>query len=137
MWYDVEFVRNALDHHSIIKFSPAEIKFAVIMRNHQMEIKVAVLGNVTAGKTTVLNALLQNKYGEVAKKRTTAGAHYFYINVAKDVIGTIEHCVVAESIHEEITKDNQNKVRDGYDILKKEFEIEIPNSIVRCHKDTV
>jgi GTPase SAR1 family protein len=52
------------------------------MINHpQMEIKVALLGNVSAGKTTVLNALIQNKYGEVAKKWTTSGANYFYLNV--------------------------------------------------------
>ena len=41
------------------------------------EIKVALLGNVSAGKSTVLNALLKGKYSEVAMKRTTAGVNYF------------------------------------------------------------
>lgn len=43
------------------------------------EIKVALLGNVSAGKTTVLNALFRDKYGEVSMKRTTAGVNYFRI----------------------------------------------------------
>ncbi|CAB9529759.1 Nuclear protein 96 (Partial), partial [Seminavis robusta] len=43
------------------------------------EIKIALLGNVSAGKTTVLNALFKQKYGEVSMKRTTAGVNYFRI----------------------------------------------------------
>ena len=50
------------------------------MKNYTFEIKIALLGNVSAGKTTVLNALLRDKYGEVAMKRTTAGANFFRIN---------------------------------------------------------
>ena len=43
------------------------------------EIKVALLGNVSAGKSTVLNALLRDKFSEVAMKRTTAGVNYFSV----------------------------------------------------------
>jgi GTPase SAR1 family protein len=42
-----------------------------------LEIKVALLGNVSEGKTTVLNALFRDKFGEVAMKRTTVGANFF------------------------------------------------------------
>jgi GTPase SAR1 family protein len=46
------------------------------------EIKVAVLGYVSVGKTTVLNALLRDKYGEVAMRRTTAAVNYFRISTS-------------------------------------------------------
>ena len=42
-------------------------------------IRVAILGHVSVGKTTVLNALLGDKFSEVAKKRTTAGINHFKI----------------------------------------------------------
>jgi GTPase SAR1 family protein len=32
---------------------------------------------MSAGKTTVLNALFRDKFGEVSMKRTTAGVNYF------------------------------------------------------------
>jgi GTPase SAR1 family protein len=105
------------------------------MTEKRIEIKVALLGNVSAGKTTVLNAILQNKYGEVAKKRTTAGINYFYLNVSSDKKGKRQRS--AESIHDEITADNKKKVRDGHDIIQKVFEIDIPEPIVRCHSDTI
>ncbi len=44
------------------------------------EIKVAFIGNVSAGKTTMLNSLLRGKYGEVSLKRATAGVNYFRIS---------------------------------------------------------
>jgi small GTP-binding protein len=44
------------------------------------EIKVALLGYVSAGKSTVLNALLQGKFSQVAMRRTTAGVNKFRIH---------------------------------------------------------
>jgi GTPase SAR1 family protein len=44
------------------------------------EIRIAVLGYVSAGKTTVINALLRDKYGQVGMKRTTAGVNYFRLH---------------------------------------------------------
>jgi GTPase SAR1 family protein len=44
---------------------------------HSFEIKILLLGNVSAGKTTVLNALFRDKFGEVSMKRTTAGSTIF------------------------------------------------------------
>jgi GTPase SAR1 family protein len=35
---------------------------------------------VSAGKTTLLNALLRDKYGEVSMKRTTAGINLFRLH---------------------------------------------------------
>ena len=48
------------------------------------EIRVAVIGYVSVGKTTVINALLGNEYGEVAMKRTTAVVNSFRISSSKD-----------------------------------------------------
>jgi GTPase Era involved in 16S rRNA processing len=45
------------------------------------EIKVALLGYVSAGKSTVLNALLQDSFSEVAMRRTTVGVNYFRVHV--------------------------------------------------------
>jgi GTPase SAR1 family protein len=47
------------------------------------EIKVALLGYVSVGKTTVLNALLQDKFSEVSMRRTTAGVNFFRISTRK------------------------------------------------------
>ena len=41
------------------------------------EIKVAVVGPVSAGKSTLINALLVGKYSEVSIRRTTAGVNFF------------------------------------------------------------
>jgi GTPase SAR1 family protein len=47
------------------------------------EIRIALIGHVSAGKTTVLNALFREKYGEVSMGRTTAGINYFRISSPK------------------------------------------------------
>jgi small GTP-binding protein len=41
------------------------------------QIKVALIGYVSVGKTTILNALLRDKYGEVAMGRATASVNYY------------------------------------------------------------
>jgi GTPase SAR1 family protein len=47
------------------------------------EIKVALLGYVSVGKTTVLNALLQDEFSEVSMRRTTAGINFFRISTRR------------------------------------------------------
>ena len=49
------------------------------MKSPAFQIRVVILGHVSVGKTTVLNALLGDKFSEVAKKRTTAGINHFKI----------------------------------------------------------
>lgn len=44
------------------------------------ELRVAVLGHVSAGKSTVINALLQGKFSQVGLRRTTAGVNSFRIH---------------------------------------------------------
>lgn len=50
------------------------------MLSESFELKVGLLGYVSVGKTTGLNALLQQKYGEVSMKRTTAGINMFRLS---------------------------------------------------------
>jgi GTPase SAR1 family protein len=43
---------------------------------HSFEIKIALLGNVSAGKTTVLNALFRDKFGSL-HEANHCGVNYF------------------------------------------------------------
>jgi ribosome biogenesis GTPase A len=44
------------------------------------QIRVALVGYVSVGKSTVINALLGDKYSEVNMRRTTAGVNYFRVS---------------------------------------------------------
>jgi len=50
------------------------------MMLQSFEIKVAMLGYVSVGKSTVINALFQDKYSEVSMRRTTAGINFFRVS---------------------------------------------------------
>ena len=51
------------------------------------EIRIAVLGYVSAGKTTVINALLRDMYGQVGMRRVTAGVNYFRLHHHPSAVG--------------------------------------------------
>jgi GTPase SAR1 family protein len=125
---------------------------------HSFEIKIALLGNVSAGKTTVLNALFRDKFGEVSMKRTTAGINYFRIATATPTTeGTTSTSVAdspqkspsqaqawssladdprsATSTLKEITEDNI-KLRESNQVQEKWFDIELPNELCSMRKDT-
>lgn len=71
------------------------------------DIRVAVLGYVSAGKSTVLNALLQGKYTEVAMRRTMAGVNSFR-NVSSNEANSS-----SSSNHHRSTVDHHNRQREG------------------------
>jgi GTPase SAR1 family protein len=124
---------------------------------HSFEIKIALLGNVSAGKTTVLNALLRDKFGEVSMKRTTAGVNYFRIAAATPVVVATSTPVAdspkkgppqaqewssladdprsATSTFKEITEDNI-KLRESNQVQEKWFDIELPSELCPMRKDT-
>ena len=55
------------------------------MMKQSFEIKVALLCHVSVGKSTVLNALLQDKFSEVSMRHTTAGVNFFRISAVNKV----------------------------------------------------
>ena len=122
------------------------------------EIKIALLGNVSAGKTTVLNALFCDKFSEVSMKRTTAGINFFRVHVAEETSSSETTTTTnpsdasasseslesfsaptttrtAKSILKEISQDNV-KLRMGEEIQEKIFDIEIKQELVTMRKDT-
>jgi GTPase SAR1 family protein len=54
------------------------------MKSHAFEIRVAFVGNTNTGKSTLINALLQGKYSEVALGGTTTGVNIFRIFTNKN-----------------------------------------------------
>ncbi|CAJ1941207.1 unnamed protein product [Cylindrotheca closterium] len=100
------------------------------------QIKVANIGNVSAGKTAVLNALFRDKFGEVSMKRTTAGVNEFAISSAGE-----EWALVADSPREsksdlkEMTEDNL-ELRASDQVQTKRFEIELDEPLYEMRKDT-
>ena len=125
------------------------------MKLNTFEIKVALLGNVSAGKTTVLNALFKNKYGEVSMKRTTAGVNYFRVlnTSTRGEEGNAEpgstqeqeqkrpwcphagETRTAASTLEEITKDNR-LLRESNQVQEKWFDIELDDPLMEMREDT-
>ncbi len=110
---------------------------------HSFEIKIALLGNVSAGKTTVLNALLRDKFGEVSMKRTTAGVNHFRISTATPKEDTTDTPVAdssadnprsATSALKEIAEDNI-KLRESNQVREKWFDIELQSEVCSMRKE--
>jgi GTPase SAR1 family protein len=112
------------------------------------EIKIALVGNVSAGKTTVLNALFREKFGEVSMKRTTAGINYFRIATASPTnpqpqpqpqpqswSSFADTPRSAKSTLQEITQDNI-KLRESEQVQEKWFDIELAKELFPMRKDT-
>lgn len=121
------------------------------------EIKVALLGSPQSGKTTVLNALCKNKYGQVSTSKRTrksdASVNYFRITTSSSLslpLETVEEPMLAESTLRGITQDNTtrfgnndnnkndnvNKNETENEIQEKWFEIELDEDVVDMRKDT-
>ena len=115
------------------------------------EIKIALLGNVSAGKTTVLNALFCDKFSEVSMKRTTAGINLFRVHSLAATTGgepksssessdaSVESLLpptrTAESILKEVSQDNI-RLRKGDEIQEKVFDIQVKQDLVPMRNDT-
>jgi small GTP-binding protein len=116
------------------------------------EIKVALIGHVSVGKTTVLNALFRDKFGEVSMKRTTAAVNYFRIvskrpTEDKAEAGSTEEkskqwadvasydTKSAGCILKEITEDNK-ELRNASGIKEKFFDIELDDPLCDMRENT-
>ncbi len=50
------------------------------MDSNKFAFNIAVIGHVSVGKSTLLNAILGAKFSEVSKRRTTAGINHFHLS---------------------------------------------------------
>jgi GTPase SAR1 family protein len=120
------------------------------------ELKVALLGNVSTGKTTVLNALFRDRYGNVCMKRTTAAVNYFTLSKSKKVVGEQEATAPsdtgsastteawnmvaddprsAESTLQEIAQDDAT-LRQSEKVVEKFYDINLEEHICEMRPDT-
>ncbi|KAL7563558.1 hypothetical protein ACA910_002225 [Epithemia clementina (nom. ined.)] len=109
------------------------------------EIRVALIGYVSVGKTMILNALLKDKYSEVSMKRATAGINHFRINSTtsdgKSSDKKASHqqlqelCSSAQATLEETTLDNQT-LRNSDHVEQKTFDIELDEPLFEMRRDT-
>jgi small GTP-binding protein len=108
------------------------------------EIKVAVMGPVSAGKSTLINALLVGKYSEVSIRRTTAGVNFFRLTPPEEsddgIPSETKWSMAPDKVDsegvvlKEISKDNK-KLRDLKKVGEKTFDIE-GIQLCECRKDT-
>jgi len=108
------------------------------MISQTFEIKVALLGHVSVGKTTVLNALFQDKFSEVSMRRTTAGINHFRISFCTNEKSGVSNGDVKNTAKQtlgEITEDNFT-LRMKNTIQEKHFDININEPFVQMRDDT-
>jgi GTPase SAR1 family protein len=108
----------------------------------------------SVGKSTVLNALLGDKFSEVSMKRTTAGVNYFRVfqpncdtrastsesaeseaSLSRPWIECDPPTKLAESTHKEIADDNK-VLRSSSTVSEKFFDIQVNEPICTMRKDT-
>jgi small GTP-binding protein len=116
------------------------------------EIRVAVIGYVSVGKTTLINALFGKEYGEVAMKRTTAVVNSFRISMSTGNEGEPhDDSVVSERENEESeviskklsasvtleeTKADNAAFRSSDIVQEPTFDIALPDPLHKMRPDT-
>ena len=122
------------------------------MLSQAFEIKVGLLGHVSVGKTTGLNALLQEKFSEVSMKRTTAGINFFRISKSakraklsargeesmewqeESPAGSETPYAKATDTLQETTSDNA-RLRTTNELQEKTFDIELDEPLLKDMRD--
>lgn len=107
------------------------------------EINVALIGYVSVGKTTLLNALLKDKYSEVSMKRCTAGINKFRIvnkleeasNSSNDSTWTAETVETADTILKKISNNNK-EFRDKDELQEETFDIHVEEPLFEMQDNT-
>jgi GTPase SAR1 family protein len=132
------------------------------MKSPTFEIKIAFCGYVNSGKSTLVNALLQQKYSEVSMNRNTLGVNSFRIFTKKDTIarwGVFDSVSSSSSKKENDVKvgtpwfvvpENLQTVNEVYQVIanvnsaprgttkieESTFDIEVPEAICDMREDT-
>lgn len=121
--------------------------------NDNFEIRVAVIGYVSVGKTTLINALLGTEYGEVSMRRTTAVVNMFRLRNPKselksDPVGVTdgnEDILVdvddkplrtASDILEESTADNATYRNTEGNVEEKSYDVKLNLPLYSMRKNT-
>lgn len=117
------------------------------------EIKIALVGYVSVGKTAVLNALFRDKYSEMAMRRATAGVNHFRVTTAAETEDMevddnndggekwtatavhVDNPRTAASILQETTVDNAT-LRESNVVQEKTFDVELDEPLCKMRKDT-
>jgi len=86
-----------------------------------LDIQIALLGHVSVGKTTLLNALLCGKFSEVSMRRTTAGVNHF--RIASQGFPANDTLSKSSVTLEKITTENQ-RLRGEEKIEEYVFDIQ-------------
>lgn len=89
---------------------------------------------LSAGKSTLLNALLGDKFSEVSLKRTTACVNFFDVTQTDQEPEAHPPTVqTADIVLQEISKDNQES---SPNVKEKNFKVKIEHSICEMREDT-
>lgn len=122
------------------------------MQSGNFSLNIALIGHVSVGKTTLLNAILGEKFAEVSKRRTTAGINHFHIQPLirpnQSLTELKQEPDENKPSHEshvniktpnqtlvEITEDNI-KLRNLNVIQNKHFDIELDDLPLKMRPDT-
>eukprot|EP00980_Cylindrotheca_fusiformis_P000944 scaffold251_cov88-Cylindrotheca_fusiformis.AAC.3 len=93
-------------------------------------------GNVSAGMSTIINALFCDQFGEVSMKRTTAGVNEFAIcSSTESALACDKEPREPNSILKEIADDNDALMKNNAMAVKR-FEIELKEELCEMRKDT-
>ena len=103
------------------------------MKSKKFNINIAIIGHVSVGKTTLLNAVLGDKFSEVNKRRTTAGVSHFHISPllksSKVQVEGMEDDRVAKKSNTENNKKMKNPNHDT-DNNNSDDDIQSPHEIL-------
>jgi len=112
------------------------------MPSQSFEIKVAIVGHVSVGKTTVLNALLGEKFSEVSMRKATSGINHFRISNEAKVPQTKklkqqhnEYIVSSKESLNQITKDN-NILREQNVIQETIYDVKLDQELLPMRDNT-
>lgn len=113
---------NDSHHHWIFRTSLVPIQHLDFydMKSPTFEIKVAFCGYVNAGKSTLVNALLQEKYSEVSMNRSTYGVNSFRVFSNQDK--SVKDMDEFDSISASITKESDTEVVTTWSFVPEKLQ---------------